>query len=420
MLTKAPRGTKDIIPAEAYKWNYLEEKFRDLCRLYGYEEIRTPVFEHTELFKRGVGDTTDIVQKEMYTFKDRGDRDLTLKPEGTAGVIRAFIENKMYAETQPTKLFYITPCFRYERPQSGRQRQFHQFGVEAIGSDTPSLDAEVISLAMQFLGEAGLKDLTVSINSVGCPVCREEYNRLLKDYLAAKAHVLCDLCNDRRDKNPMRVIDCKNETCQANIVDIPLMADHLCDNCKDHFDQLKSYLDEMDIKYVVDKKIVRGLDYYKRTAFEIISNDLGAQSTVCGGGRYDGLVEQIGGPSGYSGIGFGLGAERLLLTLEANGVEIGNPNHTDIFVVTIGDKAKLKSFSILKDLRVNHISADKDHLDRSLKAQFKYSNKINAKYTIVIGDDELDKDEATLKNMETGDQKLIKISELVNELRSVL
>lgn len=420
MLTKAPRGTKDIIPAEAYKWNYLEEKFRDLCRLYGYEEIRTPVFEHTELFKRGVGDTTDIVQKEMYTFKDRGDRDLTLKPEGTAGVIRAFIENKMYAETQPTKLFYITPCFRYERPQSGRQRQFHQFGVEAIGSDTPSLDAEVISLAMQFLGEAGLNDLTVSINSVGCPVCREDYNRLLKDYLATKADVLCDLCNDRRDKNPMRVIDCKNETCQANIVDIPLMADHLCDNCKDHFEQLKSYLDEMDIKYVVDKKIVRGLDYYKRTAFEIISNDLGAQSTVCGGGRYDGLVEQIGGPSGYSGIGFGLGAERLLLTLEANRVEIGNPNHTDIFVVTIGDKAKLKSFSILKDLRENHISADKDHLDRSLKAQFKYSNKINAKYTIVIGDDELDKDKATLKNMETGDQKLIKISELVNELRSVL
>ncbi|WP_314117429.1 histidine--tRNA ligase [Peptostreptococcus stomatis] len=420
MLTKAPRGTKDIIPAEAYKWNYLEEKFRDLCRLYGYEEIRTPVFEHTELFKRGVGDTTDIVQKEMYTFKDRGDRDLTLKPEGTAGVIRAFIENKMYAETQPTKLFYITPCFRYERPQSGRQRQFHQFGVEAIGSDTPSLDAEVISLAMQFLGEAGLNDLTVSINSVGCPACREEYNRLLKDYLATKADVLCDLCNDRRDKNPMRVIDCKNETCQANIVDIPLMADHLCDNCKDHFKQLKAYLDEMNIKYVVDKKIVRGLDYYKRTAFEIISNDLGAQSTVCGGGRYDGLVEQIGGPSGYSGIGFGLGAERLLLTLEANGVEIGNPNHTDIFVVTIGDKAKLKSFSILKDLRENHISADKDHLDRSLKAQFKYSNKINTKYTIVIGDDELDKDKATLKNMETGDQKLIKISELVNELRSVL
>ena len=420
MLIKAPRGTKDIVPAEAYKWNYLEGKFRDLCRLYGYEEIRTPIFEHTELFKRGVGDTTDIVQKEMYTFKDRGDRDLTLKPEGTAGVIRAFIENKMYAETQPTKLFYITPCFRYERPQSGRQRQFHQFGVEALGSDTPSLDAEVISLAMQFLGEAGLKDLTVSINSVGCPVCREEYNQLLKDYLAAKADVLCDLCNDRRDKNPMRVIDCKNETCQANIVDIPLMADHLCENCKDHFSQLKQYLDEMDINYVVDKKIVRGLDYYKRTAFEIISNDLGAQSTVCGGGRYDGLVEQIGGPSGYSGIGFGLGAERLLLTLEANGVEIGNPNHTDIFVVTIGDKAKLKSFSILKDLRDNHISADKDHLDRSLKAQFKYSNKINAKYTIVIGDDELDKDEATLKNMETGDQKLIKISELVEELRTVL
>ncbi len=420
MAIKAPRGTKDIIPSESYKWSYLEDKFRKLCALYGYEEIRTPIFEHTELFQRGVGDTTDIVQKEMYSFKDRGDRNITLKPEGTAGVIRAFIENKMYADAQPTKLFYIIPCFRYERPQSGRQRQFHQFGVEAIGSDTPSLDAEAIELAMQYLNELGLKDLSVSINSVGCPVCRKAYNEKLKKYLEAKSDLLCDLCNDRREKNPMRVIDCKNETCQANIEDIPLIADNLCEDCQEHFDMLKKYLDEMEIKYEVDKKIVRGLDYYKRTAFEIIANGLGSQSTVCGGGRYDGLVQQIGGPEGYSGIGFAMGAERLMLTLEANNIEIEKPDTTDIFIVTIGENAKLKSFAILKELRSNYISADKDHLDKSLKAQFKYANKINAKYTIVIGDDELEKDEASLKNMETGEQKLIRISEIVKELKKEL
>lgn len=420
MMIEAPRGTKDIIPADAYKWKFLEEKFYEICSLYGYEEIRTPIFEHTELFKRGVGDTTDIVQKEMYTFKDRGDRDLTLKPEGTAGVIRAFIENKLFANPQPTKLFYITPCFRYERPQSGRQRQFHQFGIEAIGSDTPSLDAEVIGLAMQYLKQLGLKDLSVSINSVGCPVCRASYNEKLQAYLSEKSEVLCDLCNDRKDKNPMRVIDCKNKTCQENITDIPLMADNLCDDCNEHFTVLKSYLDEMNIDYKVDKKIVRGLDYYKRTAFEIISNDLGAQSTVCGGGRYDGLVEQIGGPSGYSGIGFGMGIERLLLTLYANGIEIKNPHKTDIFIITIGENAKLKAFGILGELRFNGISADKDHLDKSVKAQFKYANKINSKYTIVIGDDELNNNEASLKNMETGEQKNIKITELVDELKNVL
>ncbi|MDY5435764.1 histidine--tRNA ligase [Peptostreptococcus porci] len=417
MVISAPRGTKDITPKESYKWNFLENKFKEICSIYGYEEIRTPIFEHTELFKRGVGDTTDIVQKEMYSFVDKGDREITLKPEGTAGVVRAFIEHKMNADAQPTKLFYITPCFRYERPQSGRQRQFHQFGVEAIGGDSPSLDAEVIALAMQFLNELGLNDLSVSINSVGCPVCRESYNRLLKDYLLQKSDVLCDLCNDRREKNPMRVIDCKNETCQSNIVDIPLMADHLCEDCQKHFETLKEYLDEMDIRYSVDKKIVRGLDYYKRTAFEIISNDLGSQSTVCGGGRYDGLVELIGGPKGFSGIGFGMGVERLLLTLEANEIEIENPNKTDIFIVTIGEKAKLKSFSLLKELRKEHFSADKDHLDRSVKAQFKYSNKINSRFTIVIGEDELEKDEASLKDMETGEQRLIKISEIVDELK---
>ena len=418
MLTKAPRGTKDITPKDAYKWNYVENKFREICSLFGYEEMRTPVFEHTELFKRSVGDTTDIVQKEMYSFTDKGGRDITLKPEGTAGVVRAFIENKLYADTQPTKLFYITPCFRYERPQAGRQRQFHQFGIEALGSDKPSLDAEVIALAVQFFTEVGLKDLAVSINSVGCPTCRAEYNARLKEYLDAKSDVLCETCLERKDKNPMRVIDCKNPTCKENLNDIPFMVDHICDDCKDHFEKLQTYLKEMDINYVVDKTIVRGLDYYKKTAFEIISNDIGSQSTVCGGGRYDGLVEQLGGPKGVSGIGFALGAERLLLTMENNNIEIENPYATDIFIVTIGDEAKTKSFKLLKDLRTNHISAENDHLDRSVKAQFKYSDKINAKFTIVIGDDELANDTATLKNMSTSEQTTIKLSEIVQELKS--
>ena len=418
MLTKAPRGTKDITPKDAYKWNYVENKFREICSLFGYEEMRTPVFEHTELFKRSVGDTTDIVQKEMYSFTDKGGRDITLKPEGTAGVVRAFIENKLYADTQPTKLFYITPCFRYERPQAGRQRQFHQFGIEALGSDKPSLDAEVIALAVQFFTEVGLKDLAVSINSVGCPTCRAEYNARLKEYLDKKSDVLCETCLERKDKNPMRVIDCKNPTCKENLNDIPFMVDHICDDCKDHFEKLQTYLKEMDINFVVDKTIVRGLDYYKKTAFEIISNDIGSQITVCGGGRYDGLVEQLGGPKGVSGIGFGLGAERLLLTMENNNIEIENPYATDIFIVTIGDEAKTKSFKLLKDLRTNHISAENDHLDRSVKAQFKYSDKINAKFTIVIGDDELANDTATLKNMSTSEQTTIKLSEIVQELKS--
>ena len=420
MLSKAPRGTKDITPKDVYKWHYVEKKFREICALYGYEEIRTPIFEHTEVFARSVGDTTDVVQKEMYSFTDRGDRQLSLKPEGTAGVIRSFIENKMYDDTQPTKLYYITPCFRYERPQAGRQRQFHQFGIEVLGSDGPSVDAEVISLAVQFFNEMGLKNLSVNINSVGCPTCREEYNRKLKEYLDKKVDVLCETCLERKDKNPMRVIDCKNPHCKENLQDIPFMIDHLCEDCKDHFDKLQTYLKEMDINYVVDKTIVRGLDYYKKTAFEIISNDIGSQSTVCGGGRYDGLVEMLGGPKGISGIGFALGAERLLLTLENNNIEIENPKSTDIYIATIGDAAKTKSFKLIKDLRTNHISADNDHLDKSLKAQFKYSDKLNAKYTVVIGDDELANDTATLKNMKTSEQTTIKLSELVDELKKRL
>lgn len=420
MPIKAPRGTKDITPDESYKWRYVEGKFREVCSLYGYEEIRTPIFESVELSKRGVGDTTDIVQKEMYTFKDKGDREFALKPEGTAGVVRAFIEHKMYADVQPTKLYYITPCFRYERPQAGRQRQFHQFGIEALGSEHPSIDAETIGLAVQFLKDLGLDKLTVSVNSVGCPKCRKPYNELLKKYLEERSEHLCDLCNERRTKNPMRVIDCKNESCQRTIHDIPLIADHLCDECQEHFDQLQRLLDLMKINYKIDKKIVRGLDYYKRTAFEIISEDLGAQSTVCGGGRYDGLVEQLGGPKGSPGIGFGLGVERLLLTLEENNIEIKNPHKTDIFIVTIGEKAREESAKILSELRKNKISADMDHLDRSVKAQFKFSNKVKSKYTVVLGDDEIANDEASLKNMENSEQTSIKLSELVEQLKLLI
>ena len=417
-LIKAVRGTRDIYGEEAVKYTYISKMAQEVFESYGYTYIKTPIFEETDLFKRGIGEGTDVVEKEMYTFKDRGERSITLRPENTASVVRSYLENGIYGKEDVTRYYYNGSMFRYERPQAGRQRQFHQFGIEALGSDKPSLDAEVIALAVQFFTEVGLKDLAVSINSVGCPTCRAEYNARLKEYLDAKSDVLCETCLERKDKNPMRVIDCKNPTCKENLNDIPFMVDHICDDCKDHFEKLQTYLKEMDINFVVDKTIVRGLDYYKKTAFEIISNDIGSQSTVCGGGRYDGLVEQLGGPKGVSGIGFALGAERLLLTMENNNIEIENPYATDIFIVTIGDEAKTKSFKLLKDLRTNHISAENDHLDRSVKAQFKYSDKINAKFTIVIGDDELANDTATLKNMSTSEQTTIKLSEIVQELKS--
>ncbi|WFD09251.1 histidine--tRNA ligase [Tepidibacter hydrothermalis] len=419
MPIKAPRGTKDVLPKDSYKWTYVENLFREVCSLFGYKEIRTPVFESTDLFKRGVGETTDIVQKEMYSFQDNGGRDITLKPEGTAGAVRAFIENKLYADAQPSKLFYITPCFRYERPQAGRMRQFHQFGVEAFGSESASIDAEVMALAMEFFKRVGLEKLELRINSIGCPKCRKEYNDKLRGYLKEKLDTLCNTCQTRYEKNPLRILDCKNEDCQSQIKDAPLMIDNICDDCKNHFEKVNTYLDSMGINYVVDPKIVRGLDYYTKTAFEIISQDIGAQSTVCGGGRYDGLVEQLEGPK-TPGIGFGMGIERLLLTLENNNIEIPKEEGIDIFVVTIGEKAEIESFKIIKALRSNNISCDKDHIGKSVKAQFKYSDKINAKYTIVLGDDEIEKDLATLKNMQTSEQTEIKLSEIADVLKNMI
>jgi histidyl-tRNA synthetase len=415
MLTKAPRGTKDVLPSNVYKWDYVEKMFSDICERFGYKAIRTPIFEHTELFKRGVGETTDIVQKEMYTFTDNGGRDITLKPEGTSPVVRAFVENKLYADSQPTKLFYITPCFRYERPQAGRLRAFHQFGVEVFGAEKPSVDAEVISIAMTFFKKLGLNDLELRINSIGCTECRKKYNEALREFLKQKLDTLCKTCVDRYERNPMRIIDCKKEDCQNELKDVPLILDHICDDCRDHFEKLQKYLNIMGLQFEIDPRIVRGLDYYNRTAFEIISKKIGSQSTVCGGGRYDGLVEEVGGPS-TPGVGFGLGIERLLLTLENNNIEIPRPKGLDVFIVTMGDRAYEKAVEISYNLRDNMISADIDHLSRSMKAQFKYSDKVNSSYTIVIGDNELDNNVVSLKNMNTGEQEEVSLDTIIDEI----
>ncbi|BEP29113.1 histidine--tRNA ligase [Helicovermis profundi] len=427
-----PKGTKDVLPKDIHKWLYVEEKFREICNLYSYSEIRTPLFEFTKLFKRGVGETTDIVKKEMYTAisgvdlkKYRNDsfdidkKGFTLKPEGTAPVVRAFTENKLYADSQPTKLFYITPCFRHERPQAGRLREFHQFGIEAFSSNEASVDAEVISLADTYLRKLGLTKTELRINSIGCKVCRPNYHKELKSFLKSKLNNLCETCNERFITNPMRILDCKNPSCQSELTDAPVMMDYLCDECSDHFKSLKSNLDSMEISYIVDPRIVRGLDYYTKTAFEFISNDIGAQSTVCGGGRYDGLVEEIGGPS-TPGVGFGMGIERLLLTLEQTDVEIENKKTMDVFIVSSGKDAKLFALKISQYLRTKNISCDIDHLSRSMKSQFKYADKLGAKFVIIIGEDEVSKGTYLIKNMNDGiqteykDDELYKINELVN------
>ncbi|MEG0086734.1 MAG: histidine--tRNA ligase [Niameybacter sp.] len=419
MLTKAPRGTKDITPKDSYKWNYVENKFREICGLYGYEEIRTPIFEHTELFKRSVGDTTDVVQKEMYSFQDKGERDITLKPEGTAGVIRAFIENKLYSEAQPTKLFYIIPCFRYERPQAGRQRQFHQFGVEMFGSDAPTADAEIISIGYELLKRIGLTKVELHINSLGDRECRQKYNEALKAFLETKKEGLCPLCNERREKNPLRVLDCKNPNCQGMFEDAPTVLDTLGEGCMAHFNKVQELLTAMGIPFVVDPKIVRGLDYYTKTVFEFVSNDIGSQGTVCGGGRYNGLIEEIGGKP-TPAVGFGAGMERLILAKEA---ENGNtlPQATrDLFLGYRGDDATVIAYKLITQLRAAGISAESDHLQRSVKAQMKFANKIGAKYSAIIGESEMENQVINLKNMENGETREVAFSDLVAVMQEEL
>lgn len=416
VLTQAPKGTKDVIPVEIYKWHYIEKMIREICSLNGYREIRTPMFEHTELFKRGVGDTTDVVQKEMYTFDDKAGRSITLKPEGTSPVVRAFIENGLHNDAQPTKIFYFTPCFRYEAPQAGRYREHHQFGIEAFGSNDGAIDAEVINIAMSLYKKLGMEGLELRINSIGCPKCRKEYNRKLKSYLEPKLSNLCETCQDRYEKNPLRIIDCKVKKCKAQITDIPFMIDNLCEECNLHFDKLKESLDLLDQKYIIDPKIVRGLDYYSKTAFEIVTDRIGAQSTICGGGRYDGLVESCGGPS-MPGVGFGMGLERLLLVLDSYGIEIPKPTYMDIYIINMGEDASKEAFRLVKNLRDSGLKADKDYMRRSLKAQMKYANKIRAKYVTVIGDDEIKSNIIKVKNMSTGEEEVCNIDNLIGYLK---
>ena len=415
MAIKAPKGTKDTMPRDSYKVQYIEKEFSELCRLYGFGEVRTPMFESTELFNRGVGETTDIVQKEMYTFEDLGHRSITLKPEGTSPAVRAFIESHDYAEMQPTKYYYDTPCFRYERPQAGRLREFHQFGVENFGTPDMMADAEVIALASDFIKKIGIEDVELRINSVGCRECRPVYRKALQDYLRPYYEDLSDISKDRFEANPMRIIDSKDITDQRIAKDAPYMLDYLCDDCKAAFEALKTNLDAMGISYVVDPRIVRGLDYYTKTAFEFVTTKIGAQGTVCGGGRYDHLVEEIGGPS-IPGVGFGLGKERLLILMEQNDIVVDNPNVPDISVSFIGDKARLYALDLVHKLRAGGVSAIIDTLNRNLKGQMKYANKLNARYSVVIGENEIEKGIVTLKNMYSGEQKEISAIDITKEI----
>ena len=415
MLTSAAKGTKDILPNQVYKWQYVEKAFDDICEKYGFKEIRTPTFEHTELFTRGVGDTTDIVEKQMYTFEDYAKRSITLKPEGTAPAARAFIEQKQYAEVQPTKYYYNIPCFRYEKPQSGRLREFHQFGIEIFGTTDMMADAEIIALGKDFIDSLGIKDVELRINSIGCTTCRKAHREALKDFLKEKHDELCATCKSRYDRNPLRILDCKSEICHKLVIGAPLMIDFLCGECKDSFDELQENLTAMGIDFTVDPGIVRGLDYYTKTAFEFITTSIGAQGTICGGGRYDNLIEQIGGPP-IPGVGFGLGIERLLLVMEASGIEIPMPKEADVFVAVVGENAKKFGLALTARLRKQGLRTEMDLLARNIKGQFKYADRLNAKYTIIIGDDELAEGKVSLKEMATSEQKLIPIEDIEKEL----
>lgn len=418
LITKAIKGTKDVLPSEVYKNQYIEATCLTVAENFGYKEMRTPVFEHTELFQRGVGDTTDVVQKEMYTFDDKGGRSITLRPEGTAGAARSFLENGLSNEALPQKICYLTSCYRYEKPQAGRLREFHQFGIECFGATSPLADAEMIALAKQIFDELGVKDLHLELNSIGCPTCRAEYHKALKEYFASRVDELCDTCRDRLDRNPMRILDCKSPVCSEIAKDAPVVLDYLCDECKEHFEKTKSYLDAMNIEYIVNPQIVRGLDYYTKTVFEFVADSIGAQGTLCGGGRYDGLIEELGGQHTPS-LGFGMGLERLQLVMEAQGCEFPEPSRPDLFIVAMGDKATLKAVEIAKDMRDEGYSVVYDLNGRSLRAQMKYADKINAKYNVVIGDNEVDTKSAVLKDMTTGEQSNISLETFVSGFYSI-
>ena len=414
MLTQAPKGTQDLLPGDSYRWQIIERNMREVCALAGYREIRTPMFEHTELFQRGVGDTTDVVQKEMYTFNDKGNRSITLKPEGTAGAARAFIEAHLYADALPCKMYYVScPCFRYEKPQSGRMRQFHQNGIEVFGAKDASVDAEIIGIAMEVLRKNGIDGLRLTINSIGCPECRKQYHEKLRAYLEPKLSGLCQTCRDRFQRNPLRILDCKEDA--SKLTDAPAMLDNLCPECSQHFEKLKAYLSAMGIPYEVNPRIVRGLDYYTKTVFEIITDTPNGELTVCGGGRYDGLVEELGGPA-TPGIGFGMGVERMIMVQDMRGIAPAAPELLDAFVVTLGDDARMEGVRLVAELRAAGVKADIDHAARSMKAQFKFANKLGVGKVVVIAGDELEKGVVKLRDMQNSAESEVPRGDIVRIL----
>lgn len=414
-MISVPKGTKDVLPSQAYKWQFIENCARDTARRFNISEVRTPLFEHTELFARGVGDTTDIVNKEMYTFTDKGGRSVTLKPEGTAGVARMFIENGLSSSPLPMKSFYITPCYRYERPQAGRLREFHQFGVEIYGSAAPEADAEAIFAASDFLKKLGIA-AQLRLNSIGCGTCRAEYNAALKDYFRPHLDEMCPVCRERFQKNPLRMLDCKEETCRAIAAGAPKITEHLCPDCAGHFSNVKALLDAAGINYVVDANIVRGLDYYTRTVFEFVSSAIGAQGTVCAGGRYDGLIAQLGGPS-TPAVGFAAGLERLLLLMENTGAEFPAAPVPDIYIAGMDEASRAKAFALAAGLREEGVAADCDLMGRSVKAQLKYADKTGARYVAVIGESELAEGAVNLKKMSDGSTTKLAFGEICNFIK---
>lgn len=415
MLTNAPRGTKDILPDTVGEWTYVEQKIRELCDRYGYQEIRTPMFEHTELFHRGIGEGTDVVDKEMYTFTDRGQRSITLRPENTASAVRAYLQNKLYGENSLTKLFYIGSMFRYDRPQAGRMREFHQFGIEALGEENPAVDAEVIMLAMDFLTSLGLKDLKLSLNSVGCPKCRPIYRKVLRDYFRDKLDTLCDDCKDRFERSPLRILDCKTDADKPFMPAAPKITDCLCDECKDHFHKVQEYLTQAGVEFELDPRLVRGLDYYTKTAFEIKYAPLGAQSAIAGGGRYDGLIEEIGGKP-TPAVGFASGLERVLLALEKQELLPEMTKTADAFVVALGESASGPAFKLLTKLRQAGLKANMDYAGRSMKAQMKQANKAKARFALIIGEDEVKESCVMLKDMEKSEQQKVSFDTIIEKL----
>lgn len=419
VITKKIKGTEDVLPKDSYRWQFVEDVMRKESAAYGFKEIRTPVFEHTELFARGVGQTTDVVQKEMYTFDTKGGESVTLRPEGTAGAARAVLEHGLVNDSLPIKASYFVSCYRYEKPQAGRLREFHQFGLECYGTQSPVADAELICAAQSIFDRLGIKQLRLEINSIGCPTCRAEYHKALKEYFYGYKDELCETCNSRLEKNPMRILDCKSPVCSKIAQGASKITDYLCDECKEHFASVQKYLDAAGVEYTVNPTIVRGLDYYTKTVFEFVTDFIGAQGTVCGGGRYDGLIEELGGKH-LPSLGFAMGIERLLMLMDKQGIEIPKPSTCDLYVAVMGESASLKSFEIIKAVRSCGLIAETDVVGRGLRAQMKYADKIGAKFSMVLGDNEIEQGKAVIKNMSSGEQTEIVLDDTFAEKFMVL